>query len=59
MTEKEKETKDKENVKYKLVEVPENFRLVVMDTKTEETFTELDLLVKLANDIEEIKKAVK
>lgn len=58
MTEKEKE-KDKENVRYKLTEVPENFRLAIVDSKTEEAFTELDLLVKIANDIEEIKKAVK
>ena len=56
MTEKEKK---EETVRYKLTEIPENFRLGVIDTKTEEVFNELDLLVKIANDIEEIKKAVK
>lgn len=56
MTEKEKK---EDTERYKLQEVPENFRIGVIDTKTGEMLNELDILVKITNDIDEIKKAVK
>jgi hypothetical protein len=51
----EKETKKE---RYILKEVPTETALVIEDTKTLETLTQLELLLRISNDIKEIKETI-
>lgn len=59
----EKETEEKPEQKaksetYEVVEVPASFGLAYKNNETEEVLTQEQLLVRIANDVSEIKKAV-
>jgi hypothetical protein len=56
--EKVKENEKVETKNLEVVEIPTQTSLVVKDNKMNELYNELALLVKMANDIEEIKEAV-
>ena len=44
--------------RYELVEVPTETSLMVKDIKTNETLSQLDFLVRIANDINEIRRGL-
>lgn len=52
--EKKKESKER----YELAEVPTQTAMMIHDNDTDETQNELTLLVKIANDIEKIKRSL-
>lgn len=56
--EKKEEVKEekKKPEKYSIIEVPTQTALVIKDNETEEVYSELELLRRIAEDINSIKK---
>jgi hypothetical protein len=53
-----KETKVEEGLRYELAQVPETMRTVIKDNKTNEVYTEMEILLTILNKVEKIERSV-